>query len=144
MGTTKAFLALSVGEWQELAGIVDEWGSLTLATQRTSKRKYRYEVYRLTANTETLNRFRTAFGGGIYENGTESGPVWKITGDRCRRMLSWMSPYLSKRRSAVERLWEVRRALSYDDGTPETSSVVSAAIREFEEVSRERVLSQAS
>lgn len=131
---------LSPERCEEFASVVDRLGSLTLATQKTGRGVvYRYEVYRLTADDETLEAFHEAFGGGIYQNGQESGSIWKVSGQGCREMLSRLESYLVRRREAVAALREIRRALGddpvvEDDVSRETR--VAEAIERFQQVSK--------
>ena len=130
---------LSPERCEQFAEVVDRLGSLTLATQKTRRGVvYQYEVYRLTADDETLGDFRAAFGGGIYQNGQESGSIWKVSGRSCREMLSKLGPYLVRRGEAVGVLREIRMALENnpaieDDVSRETR--LSRAIERFQQVS---------
>jgi hypothetical protein len=126
---------LSPERCEEFAQVVDQLGSLTLAAQKTGPRMYWYEVYRLSADEETLNEFREAFGGGIYQNGQESGNIWKVSGRDCRYLLSVLEPYLVRRKAAVEALREVRAALEEEDVSRATS--LDAAIERFQQISEE-------
>lgn len=98
---------------QELAKVVDQQGSLKIARQRVRARKepYLYEVYRLVGDEKLLAKFLRHYGGGVYENGTNSYPVWKIVGTQCRKMLRAMLPHLALRREEVRRLLELREAV---------------------------------
>lgn len=108
---------------RELAAIIDSRGSLTLTRQSN----YLYEVYRLTAERETLSDFVDTFGGGIYENGQESGPIWKVSGAGCRKMLGILYPFMVRRREVVAALQEVR--------SPPPGLPVSEALRKFKSLS---------